>query len=419
MPIDRDLGRHVLYALRHLYDPDALRQSPLADRLNVPQDGDSAAALRHLLRDAIRSMRPDDDVPPDTRARRDYQVLYYRYVQGCNQVEVADQVGLSVRQLRREEQRAVITLARRLYDVLGSQPLAHEGDDLATANSVGINPAVANELAWLADAKAEEPCDLSHTLDAVLELAAPIAAKHDVKMICPAPSSACLVAADTVATRQILLVVLTIAIRHAKGGQVHVSLRDRHQVVETVFEVKGPSGGQSQVLNGEDREGLKIVRHLLDACGGKLCLPDDSEYLQLVAQFPTVKQIPVLVIEDNADTVRLLERFLLGTRFHLHSVSRVEEALSVASRITPRIIILDIVMPDIDGWEWLQRLQRHPATQDVPVLVCTILPERELALSLGAAEFLHKPFRRLVLRQALEELAGREEKAPRLLPESH
>jgi len=363
-------------------------------------------------------MRPDDYVPMDTRARRDYQILYYRYVQGCSQVEVADQVGLSVRQLRREEQRAVVTLARRLGDVLGSQPLAREGDALAS-NSVGVSSAVADELAGLAGCDPKEPCNLGQTLDAVLQLVAPIAARHDVRIVCPPPSSPCLVMADTVVARQPLLILLTIAIRHAEGGRVQVSLRERNGEMEAAFEAIGPSGNQLRLLTREDQDGLTIVQHLLVGCGGKVCLQDGTEHLELVAQFPIVKPVPVLVIEDNADTVRLLERFLLGTRFQLHSVSQVEQALSIAPCIGPQVIILDVLMPDVDGWESLQRLQQHPVTREVPVLVCTILPAQELALSLGAAGYLRKPFRRLALRQALEELVGREGRALQLPPESH
>ncbi|MBM3189780.1 MAG: hypothetical protein FJZ90_13765, partial [Chloroflexi bacterium] len=86
--------RDVQYALRHLYEPDTLRKSSLAALVGLQADGDVGLGLRHLLCDAIRDMRPDDDIPPGTRPWRDYQILFHRYVRGCTQLEVADQVGL-------------------------------------------------------------------------------------------------------------------------------------------------------------------------------------------------------------------------------------------------------------------------------------------------------------------------------------
>jgi CheY-like chemotaxis protein len=60
------------------------------------------------------------------------------------------------------------------------------------------------------------------------------------------------------------------------------------------------------------------------------------------------------------------------------------------------------MMPGIDGWDLLAQLRHHPLTCDIPVLVCTVLPQEELALSLGASGFVRKPTTRQSFRQALE-----------------
>jgi CheY-like chemotaxis protein len=56
--------------------------------------------------------------------------------------------------------------------------------------------------------------------------------------------------------------------------------------------------------------------------------------------------------------------------------------------------VLDVMLPGIDGWELLGRLREHPQTKDVPVVVCTILSQQQLALTLGATDFLRKPITR-------------------------
>jgi CheY-like chemotaxis protein len=61
------------------------------------------------------------------------------------------------------------------------------------------------------------------------------------------------------------------------------------------------------------------------------------------------------------------------------------------------------MLPGIDGWELLGRLREHPQIGTAPIIVCTILPQEEFALTLGAAEFLRKPVSREALLSALDQ----------------
>ena len=70
------------------------------------------------------------------------------------------------------------------------------------------------------------------------------------------------------------------------------------------------------------------------------------------------------------------------------------------------------MLPDIDGWDMLGRLRAHPKTSDKPVVVCTIMPQEQLALALGAAAFLQKPVSRETLLAELDRLTCQTEKAP-------
>ncbi|MBI2939336.1 MAG: response regulator [Chloroflexi bacterium] len=79
-----------------------------------------------------------------------------------------------------------------------------------------------------------------------------------------------------------------------------------------------------------------------------------------------------------------------------------EEALGQAEEVAFAAIVLDVMLPGIDGWELLGRFREHPRTQNVPVVVCTILPQEQLALTLGAAAFIRKPVTRQALLSALD-----------------
>ena len=80
---------------------------------------------------------------------------------------------------------------------------------------------------------------------------------------------------------------------------------------------------------------------------------------------------------------------------------------------SPRGIVLDVMMPEVDGWQMLGRLRRHPVTGHIPILICSIVSQEELAFSLGARGFLRKPVTRKNLLDALELLVESEDKGSR------
>jgi CheY-like chemotaxis protein len=128
---------------------------------------------------------------------------------------------------------------------------------------------------------------------------------------------------------------------------------------------------------------------------------------------PTLERLPVLVIDDNADTLQLLQRYASGTRYHLISARDPRRALELAAEFSPQIIVLDVMMPDVDGWEVLARLRQHPLVDRTPIIVCTILAQKELALALGADAFLHKPVSRQGFLAALDHQVSLMEPKPR------
>jgi CheY-like chemotaxis protein len=118
--------------------------------------------------------------------------------------------------------------------------------------------------------------------------------------------------------------------------------------------------------------------------------------------FPIKEWIKVLVIDDNADARLLFQRYLEGSRYHVIGAADGRQGVKLAQDLQPDVILLDIMMPEHDGWEILGQLRVHPQTQSIPVFVCTILAQEELALALGAAQFIRKPVNPAALLLALE-----------------
>jgi DNA-binding response OmpR family regulator/anti-sigma regulatory factor (Ser/Thr protein kinase) len=109
------------------------------------------------------------------------------------------------------------------------------------------------------------------------------------------------------------------------------------------------------------------------------------------------KEDLILVVDDDRDTTGLVQEVLGRAGFTVRIANNGFEALAVARQEQPGLILLDLKMPGLDGYEVLKRLKRYRATQDIPVVVVTgsVTDEevkRQKVLALGAAQFLTKPF---------------------------
>ncbi len=102
----------------------------------------------------------------------------------------------------------------------------------------------------------------------------------------------------------------------------------------------------------------------------------------------------VLVIDDDADVHELMRRTLGRSGFSVRSAHTGDEGLRMAREILPRAITLDVMMPGMDGWTVLAALKNDRETADIPVIMLTIVDNRNLGYALGAAEYLTKPIDR-------------------------
>ncbi|MDX2233914.1 MAG: response regulator, partial [Hyphomonadaceae bacterium] len=103
----------------------------------------------------------------------------------------------------------------------------------------------------------------------------------------------------------------------------------------------------------------------------------------------------ILVVDDVPANLRLLEAKLGAEYYDVITASRGEEALNKAWREQPDMILLDVMMPGMDGFETCQRLKADPETRHIPVVMITALDQREdrlRGLAAGAEDFLSKPF---------------------------
>lgn len=132
-----------------------------------------------------------------------------------------------------------------------------------------------------------------------------------------------------------------------------------------------------------------------------------SSSLPIVPVPTTSKHRPkVLVIDDDPPTHDLLRRTLGPLGVHLLSAQSGSTGIEMASEHRPDLIILDIVMPGMDGWSVLARLKKTAATREVPVVMLTFLEDRNAGLALGAVDYLIKPIEPSRLVAVVRRLCG-------------
>ena len=383
---------HLREALNHLNDPDRLCRSPLAALFGVAGRLDTYAAMQDILVGAIEALRPGPGVPADARAWRVFDLLNCRYVQELTVPQVAHQLGVSERQLHREQRAALDALARILLERFG---LEGGGEVTPPLQEVPPAPQAASalnlELAWLRTGHGETPTDLGQATEAVLDLVRPLASRYGVKLHVALPASLPGLAVHPVGLQQILLHLVNVAIHRAPGGEVHLAARSLGSGVELEVRTGDVPVPAATPLTPEDRVALETARQLAELCRVEISLPEGAAAFVARAVLPAHQPVIVLAVDDNPDTLRLLEHYTVGTRYRLIGTSDPYQALELAQAHGAGVIVLDVMMPQMDGWRLLGRLREHPATRHVPVMVCTIVAQEELALSLGAAACIRKP----------------------------
>jgi len=175
----------------------------------------------------------------------------------------------------------------------------------------------------------------------------------------------------------------------------------------------GSEESRCWLILGTHCAGLKIASYpeKVDFCKGcemieNIILKTEDEGASaqdVVLQSDGLSQKVVLAIDDNPDGIDIIRKYLGGEYTVIGHLSG-EDAVEKAKALNPVAITLDILMPKTDGWQVLRGLKETPETRDIPVIVVSVLDDRRLGFSLGAAEYMVKPVDKNILLKNLQSL---------------
>lgn len=383
-------------ALVHLDDPPYLENMPLARRIPRPEGEASLSrgqALRRALRLAIASLDPGVEAVGNPLKARAYQVLYSYAISKQSMVAIASSLGISRRQGYRELNEALHSLANILSD-----SLEQTTDDLDQGTNDGDQ--LAQEVERLTQAP-HQYLSLGDLQAEVIQNAHALASRRKIELVHHMPENALMVTTNRVLLRQAILNLLSHMISVHSGPRIETKLRRQgeYACLSAHYCPAQPDHPPSP------RTPYAVAMELFDRLDIRCRRYEQTNGVTMRLQIPLSRQVKVLIIDDNRGMLTLLTRFLNGHPYMVEGAENLEEALDKLDSLHPDVIILDIMLPDHDGWEILQQLRsREEAESHAAIIICSVVNDPGLAAALGADAFLAKPVERQALLRTLDQV---------------
>jgi len=415
--MDREaFAQGVRDSIKHLHDRSYLSRHPLARELAADGHPLSGDDLRRALVDAIKQLRPATGAAPSSAEWRRYRHLVLRDVEGQSLAQIAQSLGVSPRQASRDYQEAVAAVSDLLW--LGGPGRAVQqaqgGGSVSPVPASIAVPGLADEAASVAAGDAGTT-DLAQALAGVLATIKPLADASGAAFRTVVSDTLPPLAVSRTLLRQALLSLLSYVLEVAPGARILLAQADtaRGVTLRMLPEGRSDAGLSLRPPSPEAEQLLETGRQLLAAQGASVAAGDDPAIDPLLTLvLPPIPLRTVLVVDDNPDVVSLFRRFLRGEPYRLIQATTAASAVPLALSMRPNAVILDLMMPTQDGWDVLQQLRNHAGTRDLSVIVCSVLPERKLALSLGVDAFLPKPVTQTALREELARCCAAQTASP-------
>lgn len=290
-----------------------------------------------------------------------------------------------------------------------------------------------------------EPVQLPELVDDTVATAQPLIEKNGNTLKLEFEGLDGPIQADTTKLRQILLNLLSNAAKFTRQGQITLSSRacrvhGQPQVeiavadtgigmtieqLEQVFEAFTQADSSTTRQFGGTGLGLTISKRFAELMGGSLTVTSEhgvgtcftltfpllSADAEASAGEPASVQrsgekspVRVLVIDDDFSARDIARRILTRENFEVITAETGPAGIAAAREQRPDVIVLDVLMPGMDGWQVLQALKDHPDTARIPIVMQSMLEEREQGLEKGADEYLTKPIERGKLTHAIRAL---------------
>ena len=288
-----------------------------------------------------------------------------------------------------------------------------------------------------------ETFDISGLLEGVVSTITPLIQKNGNQLVVDCPADIGSMHADLTKIRQAVLNLLSNASKFTSAGKIWLTvLRERiggtdflalavrdsgigmtTDQIAKLFQPFTQADSSTTRKYGGTGLGLMITRRFCQMMGGDVTVKSDpglGSTFTIRLPVEVGEQIPVdltptliepdmredsgsvvLIIDDDPTVRDLMRRTLEKEGFALRYASGSEQGLRMARQLRPAVITLDVMMPGMDGWAVLSALKNDPEVAEIPVVMVTIVDDKNLGYALGASDYLTKPIDRKRLSSVL------------------
>ena len=312
-----------------------------------------------------------------------------------------------------------------------------------------------------------ESFSIRSTIDDVIAMIQPLISRNNNTLVVTCPDNIGVMVADVVKVRQTLFNLLSNACKFTDGGEIHLdvstALRDNTEQIVMAITDHGIGMTQEQLGRlfqafvqadssttrkyGGTGLGLTISRKFCQMMGGDIRVSSQlGEGSTFTIELPRMVQCDadgsplgavsaahvvdiaqsatshghrgtILAIDDNIEALDLIQRSLSRDGYRVVTCSSGEAGLSLARTVKPDVITLDVMMPQMNGWQVLAALKADATLAEIPVVLLSVVENKEIGLALGATDCLTKPIDWNRLDTLLERLTESDTPAPILVVE--
>jgi signal transduction histidine kinase/CheY-like chemotaxis protein len=259
----------------------------------------------------------------------------------------------------------------------------------------------------------------------------PAAADRGLGLSASLPNTRVVMDTDPVRLRQILDNLVNNAIKYSDSGNIEVSMKVRpdeakdkvliqikdegigipQEQLPLIFDAFRQVDGSTTRAQGGVGLGLHLVKRMVQLLDGDVSVKSEvGKGSVFTVEFPTSKVVDegalpkpdidlapmgegplLLIVDDSPEVIEIMRTELVDAGFRIHVALGGAEGLKKAAEVNPDAILLDIIMPEMDGWAVLKELRRDPKLSAIPVVITSMLNDVPKAYDLGIVAWLTKP----------------------------
>lgn len=383
-------------ALDNLYDYASLETHPaIFSVIKLPHgfSGNKGEFVRQVVVDGIEKLRPPHkELSLTSPEWRPYIILQKRYIEGLPLQELAGLLAISPRQMRRDHHKAISALNEILWSFCfpdQSSDNESDFDQMIEVHNEMIDPV-------------ETIRGVYKMLRHQFELKNIEVVFRDAEVFIP-------LVTDRVILRQILISLFNDLLHNHQTRRVDV--RCATSADQIMLEFTCLLNDEKSSLNYSHKSSTDELTAVAFWCERIRARVEESFlkeggkcFVKRTIWLPHSEQKIMLVIDDQEAVVNLFKRYLSQIDILIIGVSHPEQAISLARHLHPALITLDVMMPQVDGWELLQLIKLDESLKEIPVIVCSAWDDPDLSHSLGAQIYLKKPVTQKMLLDAVNSL---------------